>query len=202
MRQRHQPSPALAAARESAELAARALPRPNNHAPAHWPTKCHKLLPPPQACAVPPLLDTCSAALVAGLSPGCVVEVLEVADCLAPVTDPLRAAAVEFMAANFGGVLSEDPEGVWGLGAGCLGDVLRSDALVLGEKAVFDAVMAWAGYGVQVAHADSVCRPMADVEAVLPLIRFPLMSDEELQVGGWAGVGEWKWDGRAGWGLE
>lgn len=51
-----------------------------------------------------------------------------------------------------------------------------------GEKAVFDAVMLWAGYGRAVADANSVCRPMHDVEAVLPLVRFPLMSDAELQV--------------------
>ncbi len=59
----------------------------------------------------------------------------------------------------------------------------RLAAQACGERVVFDAVMVWAGYGAPVRDADSVCRPMPDVELVLPLIRFPLMSDEELQVG-------------------
>lgn len=41
--------------------------------------------------AVPPLLDICCAVLRASLSPEAVCEVLEVADCLAPFTESLRA---------------------------------------------------------------------------------------------------------------
>lgn len=189
----------------------------------------------------------------------------------APFRLPPLEQAVEFLARNFLRVVEEDLEGLSGLGAHCMADVLRCDALVraasdgvgrlcctegvregggegslrgakhqaareacpcsflcaaavdlhmppsqpidcpacstcscwrpqpalaawpycchclrwlqvCGEKAVFDAVMLWAGYGRAVADANSVCRPMHDVEAVLPLVRFPLMSDAELQV--------------------
>lgn len=41
----------------------------------------------------------------------------------------------------------------------------------------------WAGYGTPLESVDGVCRALQDVEAVLPLVRYPLMSDEELQVG-------------------
>lgn len=49
------------------------------------------------------------------------------------------------------------------------------------EKAVFDAVMVWAGYGAEVAGAASACHPMADVDRLLPCIRFPLMTDADLE---------------------
>jgi hypothetical protein len=44
------------------------------------------------------------------------------------------------------------------------------------EKRAFDAVMEWG-------TAEGSGRGLADMELLLPLIRYPLMSSEELQVG-------------------
>jgi hypothetical protein len=44
------------------------------------------------------------------------------------------------------------------------------------EKRAFDAVMEWG-------MAEGCARGLADMELLLPLIRYPLMSPEELQVG-------------------
>lgn len=46
--------------------------------------------PPPQQPQPPSLLECCQAALRQSLSPGSVCDVLQVADCLAPVVDGLR----------------------------------------------------------------------------------------------------------------
>ncbi len=49
------------------------------------------------------------------------------------------------------------------------------------ERDVFDAVAAWA-YGLIPTHAESLAQSIADVEGLLLLIRFPLMTPTELQV--------------------
>ena len=56
---------------------------------------------------------------------------------------------------------------------------------------MFDAVMVWAGYGSEVASADSACHPMADLDALLPCIRFPLMRDEQLAAVGCGAAACW-----------
>lgn len=49
------------------------------------------------------------------------------------------------------------------------------------EREVFDAVAAWA-YGSEALGSDSLAQSIADVEGLLLLIRFPLMTPAELQV--------------------
>ena len=49
------------------------------------------------------------------------------------------------------------------------------------ERDVFDAVAAWA-YGIDGADSERLAQCMADVEGLLLLIRFPLMTPSELQV--------------------
>ena len=278
------------------------------------------------AAAPPSLLDCCQATLLAALSPGTVCELLQVADCLAPVLDDLRrwatagavqlpcrcsaqcwsaesapllaacmfqlspshilttpsipigsspsllscphqpqphfvpacSQAVEHAAQQYSEVVAADLPGFCSLSTACLADILSSQSLVrtpsvaapaavvLGwqpslaagfllhhvctvrcchepawacmqtrrlprlltlaaapaaahppppqdcpEKAVFDGVMKWAGYGSEVESAASACHPMRDLEQLLPCIRFPLMQDAELELVrcGGAGVG-------------
>ena len=57
------------------------------------------------------------------------------------------------------------------------------------EKAVFDGVMKWAGYGSEVESAASACHPRQDLEQLLPCIRFPLMKDAELELVRCSGAG-------------
>ena len=49
------------------------------------------------------------------------------------------------------------------------------------ERDVFDAVAAWA-YGINGADSGSLAQSRADIEGLLLLIRFPLMTPSELQV--------------------
>ncbi|KAL4459024.1 hypothetical protein ABPG75_013889 [Micractinium tetrahymenae] len=134
------------------------------------------------ASTVPSLVDMCQAALLCGLSAGGVCEVLLVADCLSPVVDGLRSRAVEYVAQHFQSVVSRDLPGLCSLGTGCLVDILCCESLDCPEKAVFDAVMKWAGYGREVVDDASACHPMQDLEQLLPCIRFPLMNDGELEM--------------------
>eukprot|EP00887_Chlorella_sp_A99_P006709 scaffold3.g6709.t1 len=146
--------------------------------------------------AVPSLVEQCCRALRVALAPAGVCGVLEVADCLAPVVDGLRGQAIDFLAAHFqargelwgagaggagrGEVVACDLLGFSSLSAATLAEVLCSGSLNCEEKAVFDAVALWAGYGQPLAHAASACRPLQEVEALLPHTRFPLMGGAEL----------------------
>jgi hypothetical protein len=134
-----------------------------------------------QASAVPSLLHCCQAALGSSLATGTVCDVLQVADCLDPVVDGLRSQAIEFVAQHFAAVVAADPSSFCDLSTTCLVQVLCNESLDCPEKAVFDAVMKWAGYGSEVVDAASACHPMQDLDQLLPCIRFPLMLDGELE---------------------
>lgn len=142
-----------------------------------WPEEAQT----PPSASPPSLLDCCQAALLRGLTPLSVCDLLQVADCLSPVADRLRSHAVEYAAQHFSAVAAQDLAGLCSLSTACLSEILCSQSLDCHEKAVFDAVMKWAGYGCDVADLSSACHPMQDLDQLLPCIRFPLMRDEELE---------------------
>lgn len=49
------------------------------------------------------------------------------------------------------------------------------------ERRVFDAVMLWAYGTPNPGYTQQLCKSVADVEALLNLIRFPLMSQQDLE---------------------
>lgn len=112
------------------------------------------------APAVATLFELCCRALLAGLTPANVCSVLEVADCLSPVLDGLRPQAIDFLARLFGEAVAADLPGFSRLSAWSLAEVLCSASLGCQEKAVFDAVVLWAGYGEEIRDEGSACRPL------------------------------------------
>jgi len=122
--------------------------------------------------------------------------VITVADAVAPIADGLRSRAIEVAARHFLDILDEDPDGFEGLTAISLCDILKHQSLVCGgEKTLFDALMQWSGGSDAVAPGPSIptsiaeqhhgpcqmaLRTLGEVELLLPNIRFPQMSDEDL----------------------
>jgi hypothetical protein len=76
------------------------------------------------------LVETCCDSLLRSLSFYNVCAILDVADALAPIIDGLRAQAVDFAARSILQLGEEDPEGLSGLSAQSMGDIVRSECLV------------------------------------------------------------------------
>eukprot|EP00884_Botryococcus_braunii_P002666 jgi/Botrbrau1/123/Bobra.0022s0109.1 len=102
-----------------------------------------------------------------------VCAALEVVHRLEPALPQLQASLLSYLAGNFDSVVDADPEGFFRLPAALLAVLLRQPFLECSEKRAFDVVVAWAAARVG-------SQGLADLEALLPLIRFPLMSDSEL----------------------
>ena len=135
------------------------------------------------------LVETCCRTQLHTLSVTTVCGVLAVADALAPVIDGLRGHAIEFAARHFEAVLRADGDAFSRLSVDSLSDILRSASLDCEEKLVFDALMQWAGWRRTVCCGQEPPSGSADhgtpaleqeLEKLLPLVRFPVMSDAEL----------------------
>lgn len=127
------------------------------------------------------LLSCAISATLSSLTPSTVCAVLQVVDCLAPVLDgSLRPSAIDLAALHFEYLPSIDPRGFCSLSSHTVEDILKCPELVCQEKCIFDALMVWAGYGQPPADGSSPCRPLWEVDCLLPLVRFPLMSGDEL----------------------
>lgn len=169
--------------------------------------------PPGSAETLPTLVELCCVEALQSMSCHTVCTVLAVADAIAPVVDGLRARAIESAARMLPDILREDPEGFKGLTVASLADILQYQSLICGEKALFDALVLWAGgvdaiskqtgilripssagllsnlgngAGVDIiSEEDEIIEPtpqrmICDVESLLPHIRFPLMTAQEL----------------------
>uniref|UniRef100_A0A1D2AD73 BACK domain-containing protein n=2 Tax=Auxenochlorella protothecoides TaxID=3075 RepID=A0A1D2AD73_AUXPR len=122
---------------------------------------------------LPSLLDLACNTLRDCLRPSSVSAVLVVVDALEPTLPVLRQAALSFAAEHLQEALAQDPEGVAGLPAPMLSEVLRSQAMSCGEMLVFKVITVWAA-----ARGGPEATP--DLDILLPHVRFPLMTLEEL----------------------
>lgn len=136
----------------------------------------------------PPLVEQCCQALLANLTPVTICSVLSATDAITPVADGLRNHAVEAAGRHFADILEADPDGFKGLAAATLGDVLKHQSLICGEKALFDALVFWAdGCDAVVPgsptdrRSEPQPRTLGELGFLLQYIRFPQMSDAELE---------------------
>ncbi|KAK9823236.1 hypothetical protein WJX72_001265 [[Myrmecia] bisecta] len=112
-----------------------------------------------------------------------VAAALGVVDLLSPAVESLRQPLLDYLAANLTAVVEADAGGWCSLSEACILGLLSNSCLGCRELALFDATMKWAccSAGDSPEEACRWARPMACIERMLPLIRFPLMSDQELQ---------------------
>jgi len=94
---------------------------------------------------LPTLVELCCMEALRGMTPQNICWVLTVADAIAPVVDGLRARAIEAAAGQLPEILLEDPEGFQGLHVASLAEILQNQSLLCSEKALFDALVLWAG---------------------------------------------------------
>lgn len=139
-----------------------------------------------------PLTQLATDALVDSLTPNNAVHMLGVAHVLAPAVESLHTACVAYIARNVERLLAADPKGVGALPASYLRDLLRHPEMDCSEMVLFNLTLRWMAYGrtegsaygslQEASSSDSgPWRSLQELEEVLPLIRFPLMSDSELQ---------------------
>ncbi|CAG9462062.1 unnamed protein product [Pedinophyceae sp. YPF-701] len=134
--------------------------------------------PPPH---VPSLFSLAAAAVARGLAPDSACLVAALAEAMGHVAQPLIAACVDVMARDLPACISADPAAFAALPCGALCDVISHPALDLPELAVFDAVQMWAaGCGRHTPLNTPPLRPMPEIEAAMRLVRFPMMSEDEL----------------------
>jgi hypothetical protein len=94
---------------------------------------------------IPTLVELCCMEALRSLTAQNICWVLTVADALAPVVDGLRARAIEAAAGQLPEILLEDPDGFQGLNVASLAEILQNQSLLCSEKALFDALVLWAG---------------------------------------------------------
>lgn len=129
---------------------------------------------------------SCRAALEL-MAPDTICSILAVTDSIAPIADGLRARAIEAAALHFPTICAKDPKGFAELTVVTLREILQHQNLACSETAVFDAVSnCWARrgptQGLQPGGSPGGAAPgLHEVELLLPHIRFPLMSSEELE---------------------
>lgn len=96
---------------------------------------------------LPTLVELCCMEALRSLTPQNICWVLTVADAIAPVVDGLRARALEAAAGQLPEIVLEDPEGFQGLHVASVAEILQNQSLLCSEKALFDALVLWAGGG-------------------------------------------------------
>ncbi len=94
---------------------------------------------------IPTLVELCCMEALRSLTSQNICWVLTVADAIAPVVDGLRARAIEAAAGQLPEILVEDPDGFQGLNVASLAEILQNQSLLCSEKALFDALVLWAG---------------------------------------------------------
>lgn len=139
--------------------------------------------PSPQASGAgsgaPTLVQRASTQLFRDLSPSCVVSVLRGVDLLSPVVPGLRVATLTYAAEHLRGVLDADAAGLAGLPGPLLAEILACHSLGADEGDAFRVVAAWAAARDAEPGAGA---SEADLDLLLPHIRFPLMTTEQLEV--------------------
>ena len=120
---------------------------------------------------IPSLSMISSRCLRENLSTTSVCAILEFVSCIRPIADKLRVHALNYLVHNFSTVVFDDPLGFRGLNVLDLGEVIENQRLnATSEKDIFDALILW-----------SEGRRLDEIEHLLPSIRFPQMSFDELQ---------------------
>ncbi|KAL3139743.1 hypothetical protein ABBQ38_004048 [Trebouxia sp. C0009 RCD-2024] len=93
-------------------------------------------------------------------------------EVLAPALDQMKEPLLSCLADHLEQVVESDPKGFCSLPCTCLLDLLSRPGLACSEGSLFAACMTW---------AQQPARNFDEVEQLLPLIRFPLMTQQELQ---------------------
>lgn len=148
-----------------------------------------------QPQAIPTLLDITMASAMQHACAASICVVLDIATFLLPNTLLLYNHAVEYVARQLEQVLLQGFQAFCRLPAEALADVLAHNALALNEGRIFEAAAAWAmspmpaghhvgaptsGAGATQPAGKSSLRPAADVERVMSLVKFPLMTPAQL----------------------
>ncbi|DBB07891.1 TPA: hypothetical protein ACH3X3_009285 [Trebouxia sp. C0006] len=115
----------------------------------------------------------CRQSIEQHLCPENLCSLLHGVEELAPALDELREPLMSCLADNLEEVVMLDHDGFCSLPSTCLADLLNRPGLACSEGSLFGACMIW------VEESDS---KIDEVEQLLPLIRFPLMTQQELQV--------------------
>lgn len=131
------------------------------------------------AGSVPTLLALAARATEEALSPATAPDAAEVAEALRHAVPALRAAVLDYAAANLDAVLDVDAGQALAraLSAPALADLLQRQRMaVRSEFRLFQLVAAWAAEGFGLREARRL-----ELQDLLPHVRFPLMTAEELQ---------------------
>eukprot|EP00873_Tetraselmis_striata_P037090 jgi/Tetstr1/457354/TSEL_043957.t1 len=127
---------------------------------------------------VPPLAQLCKAAVAAQLGSTTACELLAFTQGLLMPADSsgeLRAAAAAAVAAHLADILAEQPSALCALSAESLRSVAIDSGMSASELDLFNAILTWGGFD---GSSLSVAQP---VEELLHYVRFPLMTEAELQ---------------------
>ncbi|KAK9831854.1 hypothetical protein WJX81_001923 [Elliptochloris bilobata] len=124
-----------------------------------------------QADPVPSLEVLCEGVALAAAGPGNVCAALSLVEALAPAAGRLRAAGLRLLAEQLPAVLVADAAGFAALPVAVLDSLLQGQSLGCSEFEAYQAVTQWAAGGAA----------QADVERLLPLVRFPLMCAQEIK---------------------
>jgi len=146
---------------------------------------------------IPTLLTLSAWTALSSITPSTVCTTLQVMDCLSPVINTLRSAAVSYAARHFQQVVAVDVDGFTSLAPHTVADILLNTNLdcpstiittevnscssCSGEMKIHKVMMQWSGYGHEPSSPSSPCRPLSEINLLLPLVRYPLMTPDELK---------------------
>ncbi|KAK9833216.1 hypothetical protein WJX74_010670 [Apatococcus lobatus] len=122
----------------------------------------------------------CCEQLTKDVKPVHVCPGLVLAEVLSPVADLIKPALMHVLIASLAQVLQNHSRAFCSLGEETVQDLLSSDLQAVSEVQLLDALLLWAGR-TEGSPAASDPRPLYIVEALMHLIRFPLMTKAELQ---------------------
>lgn len=144
--------------------------------------------------SIPTLLTLSAWTALSSITPSTVCTTLQVTDCLSPVLATLRSAAVSYAARHFQQVVAVDVDGFASLTPHTVAEILmdtnldfpstaymKSDSSCSGEMKIHKVIMQWSGYGHEPSSPSSPCRPVSEIDLLLPLVRYPLMTPDELK---------------------